>query len=119
MMSQTARLIIYTYRIVQISCGRRHTLALVPSRGRVYAWGLGGAGQLGNRVAQSAATPQVVLGPWVSPSGSSMIKLDLQYSPYTTDCVVKRIFSGGDHCFATVIPRKVCAFAFLHIYIYT
>lgn len=92
--------------VTQISCGKRHTLALVPSRGRIYAWGLGGAGQLGNRIAQSATTPQVVLGPWVSPNGSSMIKLDLQYSPYTTDCVVKHIFCGGDHCFATVTPRK-------------
>lgn len=100
----------------QISCGRRHTLALVPSRGRVYAWGLGGAGQLGNRIAQNSTTPQVVLGPWLSPSGSSMINVDLQYSLYTTDCVVKHIFSGGDHCFATVTLRKVCFFIFVHTY---
>ncbi|XP_011636945.1 probable E3 ubiquitin-protein ligase HERC4 isoform X1 [Pogonomyrmex barbatus] len=90
--------------VTQISCGKRHTLALVPSRGRVYAWGLGGAGQLGNRASQSATTPQIVLGPWSSPSGSSMT-LDLHYSPLI-DCVVKHIFSGGDHCFATITQRK-------------
>ncbi|XP_011882075.1 PREDICTED: probable E3 ubiquitin-protein ligase HERC4 isoform X2 [Vollenhovia emeryi] len=90
--------------VTQVSCGKRHTLALVPSRGRVYAWGLGGAGQLGNRGSQSATTPQVVLGPWSSPSGSSMT-LDLHYSP-EIDCVVRHIFSGGDHCFATISPKK-------------
>ncbi|XP_011049375.1 PREDICTED: probable E3 ubiquitin-protein ligase HERC4 isoform X2 [Acromyrmex echinatior] len=90
--------------VTQISCGKRHTLALVPSRGRVYAWGLGGAGQLGNRASQSATTPQVVLGPWSSPSGSSVM-LDLHYSPQI-DCVVKHIFSGGDHCFVTISHKK-------------
>lgn len=90
--------------VTQISCGKRHTLALVPSRGRVYAWGLGGAGQLGNRASRSAATPQVVLGPWSSPSGSSM-KFDLYYSPQI-DCVVRHIFSGADHCFVTITPRE-------------
>ena len=29
----------------QIACGKRHTLALVPSRGRLYAFGLGGSGE--------------------------------------------------------------------------
>lgn len=96
---------------MQISCGKRHTLALVPSRGKIYAWGLGGAGQLGNRASQSATTPQVVLGPWSSRNGSSML-LDSYYIPQS-DCVVKHIFSGGDHCFATIVPRKVC---FSHIF---
>ncbi|XP_012221196.1 probable E3 ubiquitin-protein ligase HERC4 isoform X2 [Linepithema humile] len=90
--------------VTQIACGKRHTLALVPSRGKVYAWGLGGAGQLGNRAARSATTPQVVLGPWSSPSGSSML-LDLYYTSQI-DCVVRHIFSGGDHCFATIGPKK-------------
>ncbi|RLU20163.1 hypothetical protein DMN91_006770 [Ooceraea biroi] len=90
--------------VTQICCGKKHTLALVPSRGRVYAWGLGGVGQLGNRIAQSATTPQVVLGPWASPSGSSAV-LDPYYSPQL-DCVVKHIYCGGDHCLATVTSRK-------------
>lgn len=92
--------------VTQISCGKRHALALVPARGRIYAWGLGGAGQLGNRVARSVSTPQVVHGPWVSPSGSSVIQVDPKFSPNTVDCIVKHIFTGGDHCFATVVPRK-------------
>ena len=34
--------------VSQIACGKKHTLALVPSRGRLYSFGLGGCGQLGN-----------------------------------------------------------------------
>lgn len=50
----------------QISCGRRHTLTFVPSRGRVYGFGLGGSGQLGNRNGKNSNVPQVVVGPWVN-----------------------------------------------------
>ncbi|XP_053977184.1 probable E3 ubiquitin-protein ligase HERC4 isoform X1 [Hylaeus volcanicus] len=92
--------------VTQISCGKRHTLALVPSRGKVYAWGLGGAGQLGNQVTCSVATPQVVRGPWVAPNGTSMMDLDKEFDPSRTDYIVRHIFTGGDHCFATVVPRK-------------
>ena len=44
--------------VTQIECGRKHTLAFVPTRGRLYAFGLGGSGQLGNSVYTSATTPQ-------------------------------------------------------------
>nr|XP_012137181.1 PREDICTED: probable E3 ubiquitin-protein ligase HERC4 isoform X1 [Megachile rotundata] len=90
--------------VTQISCGKRHTLGLVPSRGRVYAWGLGGAGQLGNNITRSVATPQVVHGPWVAPNGSSVIDFN-EFTSCKTNYIVKHIFTGGDHCFATVIPR--------------
>lgn len=84
--------------ITQVSCGRRHTLAFVPSRGRVYGFGLGGSGQLGWRQTCSSATPQIVLGPWVSPSGIPAVPTTEENS------VIKRIFAGGDHCFVTVSP---------------
>lgn len=93
--------------VTQISCGKRHVIALVPSRGRVYAWGLGGAGQLGTRVTRTVSTPQVVLGPWVSPNGSSIYTVDNPITEHSSDCVVKYIFCGGDHCFATVTKREV------------
>lgn len=80
--------------ITQITCGRQHTLALVPSRGRVYSFGLGGSGQLGGRKPVNSSTPQVVLGPWISPSGTSVLP------DSNADFTVKRIFAGGDHCFA-------------------
>lgn len=85
----------------------------MPSRGRIYAWGLGGAGQLGNGIAKNSTTPQVVFGPW-------MEKLDSQNRLELPEYVVKHIYSGGDHCFTTVTLRKVCA-SFLtltHIFLY-
>lgn len=87
--------------ITQISCGRQHSLAFVPSRGRVYSYGLGGAGQLGLRKSSNASTPQVVLGPWVSPSGVPLVP-----SSASTNAVIKRIFAGGDHCFVSVSEKK-------------
>ncbi|XP_026672960.1 probable E3 ubiquitin-protein ligase HERC4 isoform X2 [Ceratina calcarata] len=92
--------------VTQISCGRKHTLALVPSGGKVYAWGLGGAGQLGNHSTRSIATPQVVLGPWVAPNSASMMDLDKDNDSSTVSYVVKHIFSGGNHCFATVVKQS-------------
>ena len=44
--------------VSQIACGKKHTLAFVPTRGRVYAFGLGGSGQLGNSAYGSSTTPQ-------------------------------------------------------------
>ncbi|XP_015840693.1 probable E3 ubiquitin-protein ligase HERC4 isoform X2 [Tribolium castaneum] len=87
--------------ITQISCGRQHSLAFVPSRGRVYSYGLGGAGQLGLRKPSNASTPQVVLGPWVSPSGVPVVPNN---APVNT--VINRIYAGGDHCFVSVTEKK-------------
>ncbi|CAG9823178.1 unnamed protein product [Phaedon cochleariae] len=91
--------------ITQIACGRQHSLALVPSRGRVYSFGTGGSGQLGLRKTISASTPQVVLGPWVSPSGVSLIAAP----EVVGNIVIQRIFAGGDHCFVSVIPQQSTA----------
>ncbi|CAG9828985.1 unnamed protein product [Diabrotica balteata] len=87
--------------ITQIACGRQHSLALVPSRGRVYSFGTGGCGQLGARKTTNASTPQVVLGPWVSPSGMSLIPV----AQDVKNLVIHRIFAGGDHCFVSVIKK--------------
>ncbi|KAJ8935929.1 hypothetical protein NQ318_008705 [Aromia moschata] len=88
--------------ITQIACGRQHSLALVPSRGRVYSFGIGGSGQLGLRKPTSASTPQVVLGPWVSPSGISLIP----NNDSNKNLVIHRIFAGGDHCLVTVVKQE-------------
>uniref|UniRef100_A0A1B6KH92 HECT domain-containing protein n=2 Tax=Graphocephala atropunctata TaxID=36148 RepID=A0A1B6KH92_9HEMI len=87
--------------VTQVSCGRKHTLALVPSRGRIYAFGLGGAGQLGSRAQLNTSTPQVVVGPWLSPSGVSILE-----NNNISDYVVRRIYAGGDQCFVTVTRQK-------------
>lgn len=67
---------------------------MVPSRGRVYAFGLGGVGQLGNKMAKNASTPQIVVGPWLPDSKEE------KYS-------IRRIYSGGDHAFITVSKAGV------------
>lgn len=88
--------------VTQIACGRQHCLALVPSRGRVYSFGLGFAGQLGLRKTTNASTPQVVLGPWVSPSGVPVVAA----STSAENHVIHRIFAGGNHCFVTVTKKE-------------
>jgi len=75
-------------------------LALVPSKGRLYSFGLGGVGQLGTKAAINSNTPQLVLGPWLSPSGASVIETNKEY-------IVKSIYSGGDQCFVKVTHKKV------------
>ncbi|KAM6265683.1 putative E3 ubiquitin-protein ligase HERC4 [Porphyrio hochstetteri] len=80
--------------VTQITCGRQHTTAFVPSSGRIYSFGLGGNGQLGTGTTSNRKSPFTVKGNWL---------------PYNTQCpiitdsecyCVKRIFSGGDQSFA-------------------
>ncbi|XP_067155866.1 probable E3 ubiquitin-protein ligase HERC4 isoform X3 [Apteryx mantelli] len=81
--------------VTQITCGRQHTTAFVPSSGRIYSFGLGGNGQLGTGTTSNRKSPFTVKGNWLPYSN--------QY-PLTTDSeeyyCVKRIFSGGDQSFA-------------------
>lgn len=70
----------------------------------MYAFGLGGVGQLGNKMAKNSSTPQVVIGPWLP---------DNQGEKYS----VRRIYSGGDHCFITVSKKKVCLFQKISSYL--
>lgn len=85
----------------QIACGGRHTLTYVPSRGRLYSFGLGGSGQLGNRGTKNANVPQLVFGPWVSPNGDSLL------NKYDKDNqIINSIFSGGDHSFLSTAKQE-------------
>ncbi|XP_055608814.1 probable E3 ubiquitin-protein ligase HERC4 isoform X2 [Uranotaenia lowii] len=84
-------------KITQVACGRRHTLAFVPSRGKIYAFGLGGVGQLGVGASANFNTPQIVRGPWIDPGPG----------PIPVLCV-NRIFSGGDQCFVMLQQTNNC-----------
>lgn len=81
--------------VTQIACGRQHTLAFIPSSGKMDSFGLGGNGQLGTRSTCNRKSPAPVKGPWVPSNG-----------PHPTDagteqgCCVKRIYAGGDQSFA-------------------
>lgn len=50
--------------ITQLGCGRCHTVAYAPQSGKLYVFGLGKSGQLGNGVLESSALPVTIPGPW-------------------------------------------------------
>ncbi|XP_068272668.1 probable E3 ubiquitin-protein ligase HERC4 [Nyctibius grandis] len=81
--------------VTQITCGRQHTSAFVPSSGRIYSFGLGGNGQLGTGTTSNRKSPFTVKGNWL-PYSTQCLK-----TPGSEECYcVKRIFSGGDQSFA-------------------
>ncbi|KAM6067380.1 PREDICTED: probable E3 ubiquitin-protein ligase HERC4 isoform X2 [Chlamydotis macqueenii] len=81
--------------VTQITCGRQHTTAFVPSSGRIYSFGLGGNGQLGTGTTSNRKSPFTVKGNWLPYSTQCPITTDGE------ECYcVKRIFSGGDQSFA-------------------
>lgn len=77
--------------VTQVSCGRRHTLTFVPSRKRMYGFGLGGLGQLGKDCLK-ASIPQTINGPWISSTSVA------------SDCAltIRSVFAGGDHCLVSL-----------------
>lgn len=79
--------------VSQIACGRRHALAFVPSRGKVYGFGLGASGQLGVLGTCSPKVPQVIVGPWIG-------AVDVRDDGGGTTCKVLQIFAGGDQSIA-------------------
>lgn len=54
------------------------------SQGQVYAFGQGLSGQLGIKNPHNCNLPQMVVGPWVTPSGTSL--------PQETDDTVPKIY---------------------------
>lgn len=119
-----------------------HTLAFVPSRGRVYAFGLGGSGQLGTKVTSNSNTPQLVKGPWVSVSNGTSVEkaapkpeldsaidvndeemhdpnsLDERTSPLPAADMavfVWKIFCGGDQSFVLARPSDVSLLLFRYL----
>uniref|UniRef100_A0A1L8DT79 Putative hect e3 ubiquitin ligase n=1 Tax=Nyssomyia neivai TaxID=330878 RepID=A0A1L8DT79_9DIPT len=90
--------------ITQVCCGKKHTLAFVPSRGRIYGFGLGHSGQLGMTNPRNISLPQVVNGPWIS-SGPGLKDGD-EGANDGPGMKIRRIFSGGDHCFVSAVERS-------------
>lgn len=88
--------------ITQVACGRRHTLAYTPDNGRIYAFGLGSTGQLGLGTTDNRTSPFPIKGCFVSAQqpDSDLMETDADATPSSSSqYVVKRIYSGGDHCF--------------------
>lgn len=94
------RLYWIVHNLNSLTIFRKHTLALVPSKGHVYSFGLGSVGQLGTVSLNNSNIPQLVLGPWLPPSGTYGKNTKEQYN-------VKSIHAGGDRCFVRVTRQTV------------
>ncbi|XP_041363097.1 probable E3 ubiquitin-protein ligase HERC4 [Gigantopelta aegis] len=92
--------------VTQTACGRRHTLAYVPSSGQLYAFGLGGSGQLGTGSTESKSTPCLVIGPFmpVPRASGSYMHVD---GDEKLSVIIQKIFAGGDHSFVVSVDAKV------------
>ncbi|XP_047668032.1 probable E3 ubiquitin-protein ligase HERC4 isoform X3 [Tachysurus fulvidraco] len=81
--------------VTQVACGRQHTLAFIPSSGKIDSFGLGGNGQLGTRHTSNRISPAPVKGQWRAYNEPTQIESETE-KLYT----VKRIYAGGDQSFA-------------------
>ncbi|XP_068736455.1 probable E3 ubiquitin-protein ligase HERC4 isoform X1 [Montipora capricornis] len=82
--------------VTQIACGRLHTLAYVASSGRLYSFGSGDNGQLGNNKVAKVNSPGLVHMTWAV--GGSKVK--------TMPCEIHRIASGGDQCYVLTAEKE-------------
>lgn len=67
--------------VTQIAAGRCHTLAYIQTRGRIYAFGLNGNGQLGIGSIENWKSPILVQGPWVRHDKDSILSETSWYRP--------------------------------------
>ncbi|XP_006630787.1 probable E3 ubiquitin-protein ligase HERC4 isoform X1 [Lepisosteus oculatus] len=81
--------------VTQIACGRQHTLAFVPSSGKIDSFGLGGNGQLGTRSTSNRKSPAPVKGSWIPYNGPCPPDTNVEEC-----CCMKRVYAGGDQSFA-------------------
>ena len=86
---------------------RNHTLAYVPMSGRLYAFGLGGSGQLGVNSMVNRSLPCPVHGPFVPVKQEAFSPAPMKVNDEGSSLVVQRIFTGGDHCFIIYRPADV------------
>lgn len=99
-----------------LSFVRRHTLAYTPDNGRIYAFGLGSTGQLGLGTTDNRTSPFPIKGCFVSAQqpDSDLMETDADAtSSSSSQYVVKRIYSGGDHCFVISSSSDVSAQIFI------
>uniref|UniRef100_A0A8C7RE28 HECT and RLD domain containing E3 ubiquitin protein ligase 4 n=1 Tax=Oncorhynchus mykiss TaxID=8022 RepID=A0A8C7RE28_ONCMY len=87
--------------VTQISCGRQHTLAFIPSSGKMDSFGLGGNGQLGTRSTSNRNSPAPVKGPWVAYNGPTPTIAGKHFK------FLHLIYAGGDQSFAHCYTPQV------------
>ncbi|KAI0983170.1 hypothetical protein GJ496_005060, partial [Pomphorhynchus laevis] len=85
--------------VTQIACGRYHTVALVPSTGRFYAFGLATNGQLGIKNQDNVKMPTVVQGVWGNSTAGKDRRHITKHSNGSSSVGIYSIFAGGDSTF--------------------
>ena len=90
----------YIHFLFCILIFRKHTVALAPESGRVYAFGLGACGQLGFGNTINCTSPVVTKGPWLSALQSTMNNTG-------RNIFVTKMVAGGDHCFVLASTSDV------------
>ncbi|KAG1656516.1 putative E3 ubiquitin-protein ligase HERC4 [Nymphon striatum] len=88
--------------VIQVACGRRHTLDYVPSTCSVHAFGLGGSGQIGNGSVKNIISPALVKGPW---SRKQHQRFDLT-NEVKDDSVIVKVVAGGAQNFVLTKDKK-------------
>ncbi|XP_041049699.1 probable E3 ubiquitin-protein ligase HERC3 isoform X3 [Carcharodon carcharias] len=86
--------------VSQISCGRQHTIAFVPSSGLIYAFGRGNRGQLGSGHTVNSQVPYKVAGNWVTHAHKLNPNDQSKYH------VLKHVCCGGDQSFALFFQHE-------------
>lgn len=66
------------FLLLNFVCPRQHTIAFVPSSGRIYSFGLGGNGQLGTGTTSNRKSPFTVKGNWLPYSAQCPISTGKQ-----------------------------------------
>ncbi|BFZ17845.1 hypothetical protein BsWGS_20882 [Bradybaena similaris] len=94
--------------VTQIACGRGHTLAYVPKYGKVYAFGLGGSGQLGLSSTENKNSPFAVPGPFAAGSSPLSTHSSMQIDSQGPELRVRFIHAGGDHSFVIADDADRC-----------
>lgn len=76
---------------------RLHTLAYVASSEKLYAFGSGENGQLGNNKVITVNSPVAVKNSWVANDAIGKDRV--------SHCSVQRIATGGDHCYVLTMKN--------------
>uniref|UniRef100_A0A4W4EVY6 HECT domain-containing protein n=2 Tax=Electrophorus electricus TaxID=8005 RepID=A0A4W4EVY6_ELEEL len=89
--------------VTQIVCGRQHSLAFIPSSGKIDSFGLGGNGQLGTRSTCNRKSPAPVKGQWRVYNDSTPIDTGSYPDHYSTSSKC----SGVDASIARILFHRL------------
>lgn len=93
---------------------RGHTLAYVPKSGKLYAFGLGGSGQLGMSSTENKNSPFSVLSPSAAGVGPECSHSAMEVDSQGPELRVRSIHAGGDQSFVIAHDGDVSSSSRVH-----